>query len=81
MKRAIKDIGYEKIYKEQGKIYIEAEESDFPQMTSRLKKVFGLVYISPCIRIITKDPVEIQEAVIQIMKEKLAKEKINTFKM
>ncbi len=81
MKRAIKDIGYEKIYKEQGKIYIEAEESDFPQMTSRLKKVFGLVYISPCIRIITKDPVEIQEAVIQIMKEKLAKEKINTFKI
>ena len=43
MKRAIKDLGFEKIYKEQGKIYIEAEEHKFPQMINRLRKVFGLV--------------------------------------
>jgi thiamine biosynthesis protein ThiI len=81
MKRAIKDIGYENIYKEQGKIYIEGEESDFPQMINRLKKVFGLVYISPCIKIATKDIGEIEEAVVQIMKEKLSREKVNTFKI
>lgn len=81
MKRAIKDIGYKNIYKEQGKIYIEGEESDFPQMIKRLTKVFGLVYISPCIKIATKDVKEIEEAVIQIMKEKLSKESINTFKI
>lgn len=81
MKRAIKDIGYENIYKEQGKIYIEAEESDFPQMIKRLTKVFGLVSISPCIKISTKDIGEIEEAVIQVMKEKLSKENVKTFKI
>lgn len=81
MKRAIKDIGYENIYKEQGKIYIEGEESNFPQMINRLKKVFGLVSISPCIKIATKDVDEIEEAVIQVMKEKLSKENVKTFKI
>lgn len=81
MRRAIKDIGYENIYKEQGKIYIEGEESDFPQMTNRLKKVFGLVYISPCIKVATKDVEDIKNAVIQIMREKLSKDNIETFKV
>lgn len=81
MRRAIKDIGYENIYKEQGKIYIEGQESDFPQMTNRLKKVFGLVYISPCIKIVTKDIEDIKKAVIQIMKEKLQRENVSTFKI
>lgn len=81
MKRAIKDIGYKNIYKEQGKIYIEGEESDFPQMTNRLKKVFGLVYISPCIKIASKDLEEIKQAVILIMQEKLENEKVSTFKI
>lgn len=81
MKRAIKDIGYKNIYKEQGKIYIEGEESDFSLMTNRLKKVFGLVYISPCIKIASKDLEEIKQAVILIMQEKLENEKVNTFKI
>lgn len=81
MKRAIKDIGYKNIYKEQGKIYIEGEEGDFSQMIKRLTKVFGLVSISPCIKIASKDVDEIEEAVIQIMNEKLSKESISTFKV
>lgn len=81
MKRAIRDIGFENIYKEQGKIYIEGEENDFPQMINRLKKVFGLVYISPCIKVTTKDIVDLKAAAIQIMKEKLEKENIKTFKV
>ena len=81
MKRAIRDIGFKNIYKEQGKIYIEGEENDFPQMINRLKKVFGLVYISPCIKVTTKDIEDIKAAAIQIMKEKLEKENINTFKV
>jgi thiamine biosynthesis protein ThiI len=81
MKRAIRDIGFENIYKEQGKIYIEGEENDFPQMINRLKKVFGLVYISPCIKVTTKDIEDIKAAAIQIMKEKLEKENIKTFKV
>lgn len=81
MKRAINDIGYENIYKEQGKIYIEGEVSNFPQMINRLKKVFGLVYISPCIKIGSKDVEDIKDAAIQIMKEKLLTENIKTFKI
>ncbi|MSU03088.1 tRNA uracil 4-sulfurtransferase ThiI [Tissierella pigra] len=80
MRRVIKDIGFEKIYKEQGKIYIEAEEHNFPKMINRLKKVFGLVYISPCIRI-EKDEEQIKEASIAAIREKIDKEKINTFKV
>ena len=46
MRRAINGLDYTKIYKEQGKIYIEAPEDNFENMIDRLKKVFGLVYIS-----------------------------------
>lgn len=80
MRRAIKDIGFDIIYKEQGKIYIEAAKENFPQMISRLKKVFGIVYISPCIRI-EKDMEQIGEAAILIMKERLEKGNVSTFKV
>ena len=39
IKRAIKDIGFNRIYKEQGKLYIEANEEDFSQIINRLRKV------------------------------------------
>lgn len=80
MRIVIKDIGFEKIYKEQGKVYIEAAESDFPQMINRLKKVFGLVHISPCIRV-EKDFDEISTAAIEIMSKKLEERNIKTFKV
>lgn len=80
MRRAIKDINFNKIYKEQGKVYIEAEEVDFPLMINRLKKVFGIVHISPCIRV-EKDIDKISEASIEIIREKLTKDNIKTFKV
>jgi thiamine biosynthesis protein ThiI len=80
MKKVIKDIGYNKIYKEQGKIYIEAEEIHFPQMINRLKKVFGLVYISPCIRV-EKDMDEVAKASIEIMKDRVNRGDVSTFKV
>lgn len=87
MKRAIGDLEYHRIYKEQGKIYIEAPENNFEQIINRLKKVFGLVYISPCIRLekdmnrIEKNMDKIKEASIEIMKEKLLKDSVKTFKV
>lgn len=78
--RNIKDIGYEKVYKEIGKIYIEANPDDYPLMINRLKKVFGLVYISPCIRV-DKEIDEIKSAAILAMKEAREKSQINTFKV
>lgn len=80
MTKSIKDIGYKKIYKEQGKIYIEASEKDFSLLINRLKKVFGLVYISPCIRV-NKEIEDIKKAVILAAKESLDKSNINTFKI
>ncbi|MBZ2175303.1 tRNA 4-thiouridine(8) synthase ThiI [Schnuerera sp. xch1] len=80
MKRALQDLYYEKIYKEQGKIYVEASENGFEQIISRLKKVFGIVYISPCIRV-TKNIDEIKDAVINIMKYSQLRNPVKTFKV
>ena len=80
MAKAIKDIGFGKIYKEQGKIYVEAEDYKFPQMINRLEKVFGLVYISPCIRV-EKDVKQIEEAALEMMKEKMENDGPETFKV
>ncbi len=80
IRRAIKDLGIEKIYKEQGKIYIEGEIANYPLMINRLKKVFGLVYISPCVRV-EKDVEVISSAVIEIIKEVKENKSIKTFKV
>ncbi|MDR7871622.1 MAG: tRNA uracil 4-sulfurtransferase ThiI [Tissierellaceae bacterium] len=76
----IKDIGYEKIYKEIGKIYIEGNPDDYPSIINRLKKVFGLVYISPCLRV-EKEENDIKSAAILAMKRATEKLEINTFKV
>ena len=87
MKRTIGDLEYHRIYKEQGKIYIEAPENNFKQIINRLKKVFGLVYISPCIRLeknmnkIEENMNRIKEASIKIMEEKLSTDSVKTFKV
>ncbi len=80
IKRATSDIGYKNIYKNQGKVYIEADEVDFPQLIKRLEKVFGIVYISPCIRV-DKDIKKIERAVIEVVKNKLLNSKVRTFKV
>lgn len=80
IRKAINDLGYEKIYKEQGKIYIEADEGVFTQITHRLRKVFGLVYISPCIKV-EKDMEKIGEAAVELIKNKLAESSYRTFKV
>ena len=48
MKRAIDEIQYNKIYKEQGKIYIEAPEENLDLIINRLKRYldwFTLVFV------------------------------------
>ncbi|MGO1468971.1 MAG: tRNA uracil 4-sulfurtransferase ThiI [Tissierella sp.] len=81
MIKKTKLIGYDKLYKEQGKIYIEADESKFEAIIKGLKKVFGIVYISPCIRV-EKDMESIKEACIKNMRKRLEKDSsIKTFKV
>lgn len=80
MGNVIRDIGFEDIYKEQGKIYIEADKNSLEQMKNKLKNVFGIVYISPCIKV-GKEVGEIEEGILEIVKETMEKQKINTFKV
>ena len=50
IRKVLGDLEVERIYKEIGKIYIEGNENQYPDMVNKLKKVFGLVYISPSYR-------------------------------
>ncbi|NLW40959.1 MAG: tRNA 4-thiouridine(8) synthase ThiI, partial [Tissierellia bacterium] len=61
-------------------VYVETSEKDFRPIIDRLRKVFGIVYISPCIRV-EKDMEAIEKAVIKIMEEKLSKSPVKTFKV
>lgn len=80
IRSATREFGSPNIYKEQGKMYIEAEENYFDQIINRLKKVFGIVYISPCIRV-EKDMGNIEKASMVALKEALEKKNIRTFKV
>ncbi len=80
IKRAMGSLEYNRVYNEQGKLYIEAPEDSFEEIINRLKKVFGLVYISPCIRL-EKDMDWIEKASIKVMEEKLLKDPVKTFKV
>ncbi len=87
MRNAIKDIGFKKIYKEQGKIYIEGDADKLDQMINRIKNIFGIVYISPCIRIernpedLEAEIEEVEKIIIETAKEQLEKRDIRTFKI
>lgn len=80
MRRVLSDLGQYKIYKEQGKIYIEGLSGNSEIAIKRLKKIFGLVYVSPCIRVSTEMD-EIKAAAYEIMKEVLTDNKPVTFKV
>lgn len=68
IKNITRQYGSPNIYREQGKMYIEAEEEYTLQIINKLKKVFGIVYISPCIRV-DKNIESIKHAAITAFKE------------
>lgn len=81
IRRALEGLGDISIYKEQGKIYIEGLEGNEDIAANRLKKVFGLVYISPCIRT-TTDMEDIRQASLLAVKELTDQmDKVFTFKV
>ncbi|SHG95549.1 thiamine biosynthesis protein ThiI [Anaerosphaera aminiphila DSM 21120] len=80
IRKAIADIGFNKIYKEMGKIYIEADYKNFDIIIERVSHVFGIIYISPCVKV-EKEFSEIEKAIKLLVEEKLEKEpSIKTFK-
>src|SRR5699024_1271096 len=80
IKGATKDLGAPSIYKEQGKFYIEGEEKYYDQIINRVKKIFGIVYLSPCIKV-GKNMSEIKEGSICTLRKVLDNKNINTFKV
>lgn len=80
VRRVTKDYEIERIYKEQGKIYVEANKEDFPQIIKKVKNIFGIVYISPCLRV-DKDMEVIKKASIDFIKTRLEEEPFKSFKV
>lgn len=68
IKRAIRDIGYERVYKDQGKFYIVGKPEDYPDIVRRVKKVFGIVYVSLCY-VTDCEYEEIKDAMVSFVEE------------
>ncbi len=80
IKNVIKDLGKSSTYKDQGKIFIEIDENAIEMAINRIKKVFGIAYVSPCFRI-DKDMDEIKKWALESLKDALENEDIKTFKV
>lgn len=68
IKKRLEGIEYDRLYLELGKLYIEAKEENFDQIIKAVGKVFGIVYICPCIRT-GKEISQIEEAVTEEMSQ------------
>lgn len=58
------------VSKDQGKLYIEPNPEDIEEIIKRVRKVFGIVYVSPCYKI-EKDMDSIREAAVYAMKQEM----------
>ncbi|WP_352418407.1 tRNA uracil 4-sulfurtransferase ThiI [Proteiniborus sp.] len=80
IKRITKGMGLTKVYKEQSKIYIEAEEDYHDELIKRLKRIFGIVNISSCYRI-EKDIDKIKKYSLELLEKTRNIRGIKTFKI
>ena len=81
IKNVIKDLGKVNTYKDQGKIFIEIDEDNIETAMNRIRKVFGIVYVSPCFRI-EKNMETIKTTALLSLKDALENdESIKTFKV
>ena len=80
IKKALESEHGYNIYKEQGKMYIEGLDNKEDEIIKKLRKIFGIVYISKCIRTSTSIE-DIREASLIAVKEKLKEKTVSTFKV
>ncbi len=78
IKNAIKDIEHNGIYLDMGKIYINVKPENIDEIIEKTIDIFGIVYVSPCIRI-NKDMSEFEKAVLKTIEEN-KKQEDTTFK-
>lgn len=78
---ALKEFKNVTIYKELGKIFIETEHTDdMEEIIKRVKKIFGIVVISPSVKV-EKHTNAISDKVIELFQYLKEKQNIKTFKV
>ncbi|WP_425449389.1 tRNA uracil 4-sulfurtransferase ThiI [Dethiothermospora halolimnae] len=80
IRRVTREFGSPRVYKGHGKVFIEVNEENIDDIVNRVKKVFGIVYVSPCYRI-GKEVEEIEKYSLLATKEAKKNRDINTFKV
>ena len=78
IKRNIEKIGYDNMYLESSKLYIEADKKNFESLIREIKKIFGIIYISE-IKRCDKNLESIENAIKEILNNVDLKNK--TFKV
>lgn len=80
VKKSLHDISHGKIYQDTGKIYIDCNKEDQEKIIKRAQHIFGIVYLSPCIKI-EKNLPSIEEGIREITRETLEENpEFKTFK-
>ncbi|HSQ34332.1 MAG TPA: tRNA uracil 4-sulfurtransferase ThiI [Peptostreptococcaceae bacterium] len=70
IKNILKPIGKFDVYKEYGRIYINLDDYDYEEVIEEVRKVFGIVSVSPVIKI-EKDYEQLKEAALKLLEEKV----------
>ncbi|AOY76757.1 tRNA uracil 4-sulfurtransferase ThiI [Clostridium formicaceticum] len=77
---ALADLGKPSVYKEHSRIYVDVEDYNPQEIIDRVKRVFGVVSVSPAKRF-PVDMEEIKKVVLKEIREKMLKNGIKTFKI
>ncbi len=68
-----------KIYRDRGKVFLDIDK-DIDKMVKKISKVFGIVVVSPCVKI-ESDVEEIKNKVVEYVNFKKRTQNIQTFKI
>ncbi len=77
---SIKEFTNTSVYKDQGKLFIYGDDTNINQIIDKVKKIFGIVLVSPCYRI-EKEINEIIKYSVIVAKETIKNKNIKTFKV
>ncbi|OPJ55139.1 tRNA uracil 4-sulfurtransferase ThiI [Alkalithermobacter paradoxus] len=80
IKNNLKEIGKLKVYKDQARIYIDIEDYDYEAVIQEVRKVFGIVSLSPAVKL-EPDYDKLKDVCLKLTKEKLEFENVSTFKV
>lgn len=79
IRNMLKSIGEFNVYKEYGRIYIDVDDSNYKEAIEEIRKVFGIVGVSPAVKR-EKDYDVLKETALLMLKEKIY-EGVKSFKI